>query len=106
MIARRRSSLSAKTRSTFDSLMSVLPMTLAPSAELTTSALNHYRRTATANRSSDTNRVGPLSLAQGNGCDFLFSPWEVLIVYGGFGSASLISRTSPEHQKSRGASDT
>jgi hypothetical protein len=28
----------------------------------------------TANRSSDTNRVGPLSLAQGTGRDFLFLP--------------------------------
>jgi hypothetical protein len=29
---------------------------------------------STANRSSDTNRVGPLSLAQWNGRDFVFSP--------------------------------
>jgi hypothetical protein len=29
---------------------------------------------STVNRSSDTNRVGPVSLAQWNGCDFVFSP--------------------------------
>jgi hypothetical protein len=31
---------------------------------------------STVNRSSDTNRVGPVSLAQWTGCDFLFSPLE------------------------------
>jgi hypothetical protein len=29
---------------------------------------------STVNRSSDTNRVGPVSLAQWTGCDFVFSP--------------------------------
>ena len=47
---------------------------------------------STVSRSSDTNRVGPLSLAQGNGRDFLFSPLAYgNIHFGEPGAARLVS---------------
>jgi hypothetical protein len=45
-------------------------------------------------------------LLEGTDVRFCFRRGGVLIVHGGFGSASLIGRTSPEHQGSCGTSDT
>jgi hypothetical protein len=45
-------------------------------------------------------------LLKGTDVCFCFRRGGLLIVHGGFGSAGVIGRASPEHQGSRGASDT